>query len=263
MAADNKPRYTLIGFTLFAGLAAILATLVYLGGFGGSDSRLLVESYYDYPVSGLSPGCAVNFRGVKIGEVKNLKLAGPRAGDIETVDAQRIRILMAIDLRKIGIARRPSDEQCRRGVADYVARGLRATVSSSGITGLSRIELNILENPPAPATLSWTPRHPIIPPAPSLMEGFSDAATKVVNRLGKIDFMAVWSNISSVAASAQRLAANADALVESQRAGVASIVQNVEDVTARMRELVQTLKDNPSLLLRPADPAPLPETAAP
>jgi hypothetical protein len=78
-----------------------------------------------------------------------------------------------------------------------------------------------------------------------------------------MDFMSVWSNLSSVAASAQRLVANADALVESQRSGVSSIVRNIDEAAERLRELVQELKTNPSLLLRPADPAALPETARP
>lgn len=261
MSQENKPKYTIIGFTLIAAVAAVTATLVYLGGLGGEKSKLLVETYYDRPVNGLSPGSPVNFRGLKIGEVKYIKLAGPRAGDISTVDAQRIRILMSLDLRKIDIHDNPSEERCRLAIEEFVKRGLRATVSSSGITGLSRIELNILENPPPMAKLSWRPKYAVIPPAPSLLESFSDAATKVMNQLNKMDFMSLWSNITSVATSAARLTSNADALVESQRSGVASIVQNMEDMTARMRELMRSLNDNPSLLLRPSDPEPLPETS--
>lgn len=261
MTADNKPKYTAIGFTVVLGVAAIAAALVYLGGFAGKSSCLTVESYYDYPVSGLSPGSDVNFRGVKIGEVKNIKLSGPRAGDFRTADAQRVRILMSINLRRIGIYDNPSDERCRLAIEDFVRRGLRATVSSSGITGLSRVELNIQDNPPPMAKLSWQPRYPVIPPAPSLMEGFSDAATRLVNQLNKMDFMSLWSNVSSVATSAARLTDNADALVESQRSGIESIVRNIEETTQRMNELVRKLKDNPSLLLRETDPEELPETS--
>ncbi len=260
MSQDNKPKYTIIGFTLIAAVAAITASLVYLGGLGGEKSKILVETYYDYPVNGLSPGSPVNFRGLKIGEVKYIKLAGPRAGDISTIDAQRIRILMSLDLRKIDIHDTPSEEQCRRAVDEFVKRGLRATVSSSGITGLSRIELNILENPPAAEKLSWRPKYAVIPPAPSLLESFSDAATKVMNQLNKMDFMSLWSNITTVASSAARLASNADALVEGQRSTVASILQNMEDMSSRLKELMRSLNENPSLLLRPADPQPLPET---
>jgi paraquat-inducible protein B len=260
MSADNKPVYSVIGFTVLAGVVAAVAALVWLGGFGGKGHTVLVESYYDYPVNGLSPGSPVNFRGVKIGEVKNIKISGTGAGKGDAVDAQRIRILMGIDVRKIGLRERPADEEVARIVTDLVSRGLRATVSSSGITGLSRVEFNFQANPPPAATLAWVPRVPLIPPSPSLMESFSDAATRVVNRLGKMDFMVVWSNVSTIAESAAHLVENADALVESQRTGLADIVKNVEEATGQLGELVRQLKENPSLLLRPADAAPLPET---
>lgn len=261
MSTAGKPKYTIVGFTLIAAVAAAVAALVYLGGFAGNGSNLLVETYYDRPVNGLSPGSPVNFRGLKIGEVKYIKIAGPRAGDISTVDAQRIRILMSIDLRKIDIRNRPSDEHVKRVIEEFVNRGLRATVSSSGITGLSRIELNIVENAAPPGRISWNPRHPLIPPSPSLLESFSDAATKLMNQLNKMDFMSLWSNVSTVATSAARLTSNADALVESQRSAVAGIVGDIEETAAAMRELIRTLNDNPSLLLRPNDPQPLPETS--
>ncbi|MBQ6137883.1 MAG: MCE family protein [Kiritimatiellae bacterium] len=261
MANDNKPKYVRIGFTVLVGAAAIAATLVYLGGFGGRDSEVLVESYYDKPVSGLSAGSAVNFRGVKIGEVRNIRLGGLRAGDLTTAGAQRVRILMAIDLRKIGLAREGfDDDYVARKMEEYVARGLRATVASSGVTGLSRIELNIVENPPPPAAIAWKPRHPLIPPAPSLMESLSDSATMVMNQINKMDFAPVWSNIQSTADSAARIAASVDAFIESERARVDSMLRSADDAMARLNEVVQRLGDNPSLLLRPADPEPIPET---
>lgn len=261
MSNENKPRYARIGFIVLAGAVAIAATLVYLGGFSGKDTQVIIESYYDKPVSGLSAGSAVNFRGVKIGEVKYIRLEGLQAGDLTTADAQRVRIFMLFDLHKMGVRGRPPPEEIEQAIGEYVARGLRASVVSSGITGLSRIELNMLDDPPPPAELTWTPRHPLIPPAPSLMEGFADAATKAMNQLNKMDFVSVWSNVQDVAASAARLARNFDALVEGQRATVGSIVRSVDAAAERIEELARKLEENPSLLLRPADPEPLPETS--
>ena len=39
---------------------------VYLGGYGGRGSLVTGETYSDTPVSGLSVGSEVNFRGVKV-----------------------------------------------------------------------------------------------------------------------------------------------------------------------------------------------------
>ena len=72
MAADNHAHYRRIGFTVILGIVAIQATLVYLGGVGNSAHEILVETYYDNSVSGLSVGSDVNFRGVKLGTVKEI-----------------------------------------------------------------------------------------------------------------------------------------------------------------------------------------------
>ena len=262
MANDNKPKYARIGFVVVLGALATAGALVYLGGFDSGGMEYLVESYYDKPVSGLSVGSAVNFRGVKVGEVRDIMMERPRSADFSVADIQRIRMLLALNLRRMGHRVRPEAEELRRMMESYVDHGLRATVSASGITGLSKIELNMLPDPPPPARLSWNPRHPVIPPAPSLMEGFSDAITKVMNQMNKMDFVSVWSNVQEIAESAARLTSNVDSLVESQRATVGSLVQSVNDAAGRLGELSQKLEENPSLLLRPNDPEPLPETSS-
>ena len=261
MASDNKPKYARIGFAVVLGTVAIAGALIYLGGFGGHDMDYLVESYYDKPVSGLSVGSAVNFRGFKVGEVRDIMMIRPRSADFTVADMQRIRIIIAIDLKRMGHRFRPEEPELRRMIESYVEHGLRATVSASGITGLSRIELNMLPNPPPMANLSWRATHPVIPPAPSLMDNFSDAATRVMNQINNMDFVSVWTNIQSIAQSASRLADHLDSLVEGQRSNIGSMLNNISDAAARLDALSQRLEENPSLLLRPADPEPLPETS--
>ena len=60
----NQANYAKIGFAVAAGAAAIVATLVYLGGALGKSDVIYAESYFDTQVSGLSVGSAVNLRGV-------------------------------------------------------------------------------------------------------------------------------------------------------------------------------------------------------
>ena len=143
-------------------------------------------------------------------------------------------------------------------------RGLRATVSSSGITGLSKLELNLPRagcDPKQPRTISWCPRLMVIPPEPSMLDSFADSATQVMNQINKMDFSSAWSNVSSIATSASQIASSANAVVESQRAAVSEMMDNLRQVTGGLKELVDEVRDNPSLLLRPRDERPLPETA--
>lgn len=260
MANDNHANYAKVGFTLILGTVAILASLVYFGGVGDRQNEYLCETYYDYPVTGLSVGSEVNFRGVKIGEVREISFVSAEYDDYAEDDAQVIVIRMALDRHRCRVsARDPGDALLAR----LVEKGLRATVSSSGVTGLSKLELNLPRAGAAPSPvrkLSWTPALMWIPPEPSMLESFSDSVTSVMNRLKGVDFTAAWSNISSVADSVASIASSANAVVDSQRANLATAMENLTSATQSLKALAEDLRANPSLLLRAADPKPLPET---
>ena len=240
---SNHANYAKIGFTVVIGLVAIVATLIYLGGAGGHSDITYAETYYDTSVSGLSVGSAVNFRGVKIGEVKYISFVGAEYDGVPWPDAQRIYILMAFPHHKMSPA---SPERAD----EFVAKGLRATVTASGVTGLSRIELDIQrDRPPAPK-VAWKPRNAYIPSYPSLLDNFSDSATKVMNEINRMDIASVWSNVGAAVESASHAAESIRVIVDSARASVDSIVQDAADAASALRDVTLDLKRNPSLLIR-------------
>jgi len=259
MASDNRAHYTRIGFTVVIGVVAIAATLVYMGGFHDPRSEFMAETYSNMPVSGLSVGSPVNLFGVKVGEVREISFAPATYDNVGSNDFGRVCIVLAIKKKLIRCSD-ITDENIRQFIRERTRAGLRATVASNGITGLSRVDLKIIDNPSPADVPVWTSRYPLILPAPSLMDNFSVAATKVMNKLKTIDLDAAWSNITRIVESSARVAENMDELVESQRAGVHEIVGDVRDMSAALKELAVSLKENPSLLLRENDPRPLPET---
>ena len=259
MDNDNRAGYGRIGFTVFAGALALAAALIYLAGVGSGKKELLVETYYDHPVSGLSVGSAVNMRGVKVGEVKEIAFTSVvYEGLTDERDSQRVSIVISIDL-KYGFNRSP--EEAGYWIGLHVKRGLRATIASNAVTGMSRVEFNIVPNSVPPDKPAWTPRHLLIPPQPSLMEDMSDSITKALHQFNQTDFKSVWSNVSSVAESAATITRDVSELVARERLAVGAILRNVESASASLDELSEKLKRNPSLLLRENDPEPLPETA--
>lgn len=256
MANDNQASYFRIGLTVLMGAAAIVATLVYLGGFNDSRKEVLAETYYDKPVSGLSAGSVVNFRGVKVGEVRKIAFVGGEY-DVDGADNQRIYILMALsrDLMQLD-----DDESAEELIKALVDRGLRATVASSGITGMSRIEINCREGTEPPAPLSWRPSHVYIPSVPSLLDNFSESVTRAMVRLNHMDFQGVWSNVNSMADSFAQISRDVRVLLENRLSGLERTLENAEGASSSLRELADTLRRDPSLLLRANNPDPLPET---
>ena len=254
----SHANYARIGFAVAAGAAAIVATLIYIGGASSAKDVVYAETYSDSPVSGLSVGSDVNFRGVKVGEVRYISFVGSEYEEASDADAAKVHILISFTTKKM---RRTGDEDPEDHLRDVVRKGLRATVTSSGVTGLSRIELNFPKTAQEAAKMSWRPRNVCIPPAPSMLESFSDAMTKFIGQVNRMDFVSAWSNISSVAESAAKIAGNVDELVSSGKGGVESIVRDIEEAASKVKELTSELNDNPSLLKRPNDPDPLPETS--
>ena len=141
--------------------------------------------------------------------------------------------------------------------------GMRATVTASGITGMSRIELDFnrpdqLE--PSPE-IAWTPKYPYIPPKVSLFDSFGDSATKVMNQINKMDLTLVFSNASAAVESLAHVTDGVKTMVQARQTDMEELMGNLSSLSEVALEFVQELRQNPSLLVRERVPAPLEETA--
>lgn len=257
MANDNRASFFCIGLTVIAGVAAIVAALIYLGGIKDSASEYLVETYSDKPVSGLSVGSSVNLRGVKIGEVREVGFIGNKY-KVEGPENGRIYILMALNKNLLGDV--GSDAELEALLRAFIAMGLRATVSSSGITGIAKMEVDYYPDDKSPVEISWTPRHVLIPPRVSLLESFSDSATKVMNQINKMDLNAFWSNINATVESVSAMTLSSQHLLESYQPELERMIKNLEEASVAIRGFAEDLRRNPSSVLRGREESPLPET---
>ena len=261
MANENHMSYRRIGFAVFAGALAIVLSLIYLGGIRGKGDEILVETFYDKPVSGLSVGSVVNFRGVKVGEVREISFIGTKYA-VEGADNSRIYILMALQRSALGVDDLEEEEYKRWFSTIVKSFGLRATVTTSGITGLSRIELNYHrpENLTEHRPIVWTPRHCYIPPQESLLDNFADAATKVLNQLDEMDLSTAWSNVAVSVDSLARTASAVQTMLETRQGDIDRMIDDLSESAQSVKEMASELKHNPSLILRDRKPARLDET---
>ena len=261
MANDNHASYTRIGFTVFIGAIAIVLSLIYLGGMRGKGDEILVETFYDKPVSGLSVGSVVNFRGVKVGEVREISFIGAKY-KVAGADNSRIYILMTLQGRAMGLEDM-TQEEGSRWVANVVKTfGLRATVTTSGITGLSRIELNFHrpENLTEHRPITWLPRYGYVPPQESLLDNVADAAVKILNQINRMDLSAAWSNVAVSVESLARTASSAQTMLETRQGDIDRMLDDLSETAESVKDMASELKHNPSLILRDRQPARLDET---
>lgn len=259
MSSGNRASYSKIGFAIVAGVVATVVALVWLGGVRGSRHAIFVETYYDREVSGLSVGSPVNFRGVKIGEVREVDFVGNRY-EAKGDDNLRIYILMALDSRKLSYY---ADEGI--SVEDTIpylvrSRGLYATVTPSGITGLSRIECNLDAHVAPPETYPWEPEHPVVPRKISLMDNFSDAATRIVNQVNAMDLVSVWSNVNASVETLADVLRTAKGVADECGGEVERAVRRAAEAAEEIRDFASEVRANPASLLHDRPPQPLDET---
>ena len=194
---------------------------------------------------------------MKIGEVKDITFVWREYPEASDEDARQVLIVLSLDANMLFSRRESSPEEAMRR---HVEHGLRATVVSSGITGISHIELNYPKIPMPPRRISWHPNGVCIPPEPSILDSFSDAATRLVNQLNDIDVRGTWSNMTALSEHTVRLTDNVNSILESQKAVLGGIMDQVEQAGNSIRLFADEIRENPSLLLRPRDPEELPET---
>ena len=259
MAADNQPNYAKIGFFILAGIALAVGTLVYLGGFGTAQHEFTAETHFSYPVSGLDVGSAVNFRGVRVGSVRRISFVGAEYDDIgNPYDRRQIYVELALDKRLFRFGGK--EDHVNEALARLVERGLHATVSSSGVTGLSKIELNFPKIPREDEKISWRPKHIVIPPAPAFLQSAADSVTQILDQLNHMDFVTAWSNVVEVTGSANVLLQDTTTLLQAQKGNIGEIMDNVREASIGLRSFTDQIQSNPSLLLRSSTPERLDET---
>ena len=249
MASDNHAHYSKIGFAVLLGIAAIVATLIWLGGAGGEDEPVLVETYYEKSITGLSVGSSVNFRGVPIGKVTLIDFIGNHYSGL--MDGENTRIYIQMSLNRMafhGVEMHGISPET--AIQRLIKLGLRATLSASGITGLSHIEFDIYPDAPPPQEITWTPRSAYIPSKMSLLENFSSAATRVMSQINTMDFAGVGSNITTTTENLAESVRSARMLLDGNSAEIGHILNNVSEATDSIKELSADLRRNPSALIR-------------
>jgi len=165
-----KRNALLTGSFVLAGLALIVAGVLWLGGRSLFSQRVEAGIYYRGAVTGLVVGAPVTFRGVPVGQVKAIGIE---------VDSRTLHALIAVVVQIQTGAVRLSDQGSataeKLDIPGLVQRGLRARlVAQSVVTGQKTIELDFL--PQTPVTLySRGPR----PEIPGLGDRFGALADQV------------------------------------------------------------------------------------
>jgi len=138
--------------------------------------------HFQDSVRGLAPGAPVEFRGIKIGEVVDIKLLY----DTRSLDFE-IPVLIDLEPERIQVVGE-APEDSKAFLSFLVAKGLRAQLKTGNLlTGQLLVDFDIHPEAP-PATVDFTGEYPGIPTIPSPLESILAKLDDVLKKLDKIPY---------------------------------------------------------------------------
>jgi len=188
-----------VGLLVIVAFGLIIGFTLFLTGDRLRNRGEQFETYIRESVQGLEVGAPVRFRGVAIGRVTEIGLVSSRYRRPEGVSFagafQLVLVRFTVQMQLVGEV--PS-------VMEAVDIGLRARLSSQGLTGVGYIELDFTdpERFPMPR-IPWTPEAQFVPSIPSNIAQVQDSATMLLQRLENVDIQGIVANVSALLADAR------------------------------------------------------------
>lgn len=248
MAKRTNPR-KVGAFVLGALAIAVLATAVLGSGRLFRTTHQYV-CFFSGSVNGLRTGASVKFKGVRIGEVKSIRLSlnvGRGAAQIEQSSVIKIPVIIEIDEDRMttsGLTNINLSDPA--GMQQAIDRGLRAQLAiDSLLTGLLYIDLDMHPGTPARRAMPFNSRYQEIPTLPTAFQQAQNAATRLISQIDKIQLDQL------VATATETLAAVRD-LANSQqlRGAIASLKETGESLNRAANE-IQSLSANVNQQIAP------------
>ncbi|TFW08740.1 MCE family protein [Oxalobacteraceae bacterium OM1] len=171
--------------------------------------------YFTESLSGVAPGTPVDFRGITIGEVKNVSVEYDRGGRVF-----RFPVEINIYPARLRSRYRPGSPQPSpmeldpHVILDYwVSIGFRAQLRTANlITGQRVVALDFLPHA-SPAKVDWSLNPPAIPTAPGAIENIQESLASIAAKLDKVPFDAIGNNLNRTLKSLDTTLQGADKLV--------------------------------------------------
>jgi len=219
--------------------------------------------YFDGSVRGLSPGAPVEFRGIQIGEVVDVKLQI----DVTTRQFQ-IPVLIDVEPERVTPtgqlppewAKLDTLERQNRVFDQLVAQGMRAQLKTGNLlTGKLIVDMDIYEKV-KPAEIDYSGTYPVMPTVPTSLEEISSRVATILDKLDQFPIDKIGKNLDAtleglqltVTQTQKTLAAlegtlSTDSPLQQQLQGT---LEELSAAARSLRLLADYLERNPEAILR-------------
>lgn len=248
-----KTNYLRIGIFIAAAIVIVTGLTIFFGAGDFFQKEILVETYIDGSVKGLTVGSSVLSRGVKIGNVKQIEFVDEFYQLDENAPgylkySRYIRIVVSLDIK---VLRGRTMDQAKARLDKRIKEGLRARLTSMGITGMMSLQFDYID-PDAYAQLeiAWTPTEIYIPSAPSLLSTLEDSVEKLVHVLGQSDIVGMIKDVQVIIVDMHNIIEKLDTsgIMESITKLLDQLQVTIADTGENLPETIKTLDQTLSRL---------------
>jgi len=202
MSTTTHPRA--VGVFVLVAVALLLTAVVLLSSRGWFVDTERFSVYFPGSVRGLSRGSTVSFRGVRIGEVVEVRAI--LTGQADPLIQIEVVLEMRRDVVQVPVGDNPFMGLRGQAFADeLIRRGLRARMlSASLLTGQRYIELDF--TPEDPARLAGLdPRYPELPTTPTAFEKLGEQAEDFFEKLAELPLGEMLDDVRRVIQSTREI----------------------------------------------------------
>ncbi len=192
--------------------------------------------YFDQSVRGLVPGSPVEFRGIRVGQVRDVRLElDPEQRHL------RIPVVLEIEPQRFGDMDMPPEER-RKRLEALVAQGMRAQLKSGNLlTGQLTVALDMHEDA-EPAEIVWQQPYPVFPTIPTPLEEITASLASVVKRLEQLPLERIGADLSALLVAARGSLEQAERTLASTNALVAPDSSLSQDLRRALYELTDAAR---------------------
>ena len=240
----NRANPAVVGAFVIGAIALIVIGLLVFGGTGWFVQRNQYVAYFPGSVKGLQVGAPVDFRGVTIGEVTDIKvLFNPQ--DVSA----RIPVVMELDPSQIEVAGRDVIVSEEEDAERLIKAGFRAQLQSQSLlTGLLFVNLDFYPDAPVRLVGGDEP-YPEIPTIPSgfeqLQQSAGDVAARLPALLDQLNGLLADLNqsLDQTSGDFRSIIGDFAVIVDQVRASTPEVVAHTEQATEDLRGAAQALEE--------------------
>ena len=237
-----QASYFRLGLFVLVAIGLLVVGVVILGAGSWFKTGIMVETYMDESVAGLSVGSPVKNRGVQIGQVSRVSFVTSKY-QAECVEDEVLfgkYVLVEMEIDPDTLPKRTLEER-KALLAKRVATGLRLRLQSS-LTAPPYIETAYLDpNVYKPLAIGWAPEGLYIPSARGTLTQVTSAVERLASEIEKAEIAKGVENINRLALALEKAVEELHVAKLSDE--ILALSKDLRGVVSRFQQIL----DNPAI----------------